>query len=363
MTFPSPVGGVSLTRDYAPSILFAALFGLLLPGFVYRLSNKHSRNWLIVGTFCVSIERVIVFSLRAAQVNNEQAAHSDVQSYMQMTFGVGVVSMAQDVVRLLRCLLVNTTYSSDDISEKWPSLADQSMVTQDQPRQRFWFRRYTDAATFLYLAAFASGTVAGSLYFRGTKSETIGDVVMKVRYVSSALALLLVVIIGWAALWSLRLPRIKQRGALLICTHALLLAITCTYRLSVLHNRTTSITSTSPGSLNTPSEKAEFYIFHVLPEWLSVVVLLVFNVREEIGTGVRGDWRRTDETPKQKAEREMKEQAKREREMKEAEKQSTKTDLRMVRLQTADSESLGENKSHPVRFFPKLYPKGLVSYV
>jgi len=132
---------------------------------------------------------------------------------------------------------------------------------------------------------------------------------MILRYVSTALALLLVLMVGSAATWARRLPRVKQRAASLICVHMLLLAITCTYRLSVMYHRTSSITSTSPGSLNTPSEKTIFYIFHILPEWLSAVVLLAFNVREEFGTGPCGDKRWRDETPQEKANRELNEQA------------------------------------------------------
>lgn len=53
--------------------------------------------------------------------------------------------------------------------------------------------------------------------------------------------------------------------------------------------KTTSLTSTGPGSLNDPASKATFYIFHAGPELLAAAVLLGVNVREMFGTGLTGD--------------------------------------------------------------------------
>jgi hypothetical protein len=64
-------------------------------------------------------------------------------------------------------------------------------------------------------------------------------------------------------------------------------------------NTTDSLQSTAPGSLNSHGDKAGFYIFHVLLEWLSIVLLFAFNSRQEFNTGLIGDWRYRDETPKE----------------------------------------------------------------
>jgi hypothetical protein len=55
-----------------------------------------------------------------------------------------------------------------------------------------------------------------------------------------------------------------------------------------MNNTTTSLASTAPGSLNTPGAKAAFYIFHIAPEWISVLLLLLFNLRDIFGIGVFG---------------------------------------------------------------------------
>jgi len=63
---------------------------------------------------------------------------------------------------------------------------------------------------------------------------------------------------------------------------------------------TTSLISTASGSQNTPAEKAAFYIFHIVPEWISVLILLSCNVRDIFGTGMFGDHRFRDETQREK---------------------------------------------------------------
>ena len=81
------------------------------------------------------------------------------------------------------------------------------------------------------------------------------------------------------------------------------------YRLSVMWITTTSLSVPSP--LNTPRSKAAFYIFHVLPEWLAILILFGNNVRKTFGTGFVGDRRLWDETEKEREER-LKKEAKQE---------------------------------------------------
>ena len=75
--------------------------------------------------------------------------------------------------------------------------------------------------------------------------------------------------------------------------------------------RTTSLSA--PSVLNTPGVKATFYIFHVLPEWVVILMLYGDNVRKIFGTGLVGDWRRVDETDKQREKREKQEAKRKER--------------------------------------------------
>lgn len=80
-----------------------------------------------------------------------------------------------------------------------------------------------------------------------------------------------------------------------------------------MHNATASLASRAPGSLNSRGAKAAFYVLHVLPEWLALAVLFGCNVRRVFGTGVAGDLRTRDDTPKQRERRERREEEARER--------------------------------------------------
>lgn len=72
-----------------------------------------------------------------------------------------------------------------------------------------------------------------------------------------------------------------------------------------MHYRVDSLTSPNP--LNKGTAKAAFYIFHVLPEWVSTLLLVGYNTRKTFGTGFLGDWRNKDETEKQRKKREARE--------------------------------------------------------
>ena len=56
-----------------------------------------------------------------------------------------------------------------------------------------------------------------------------------------------------------------------------------------MHNTVDSLLSRRHGSLSSPGEKALFYIFHMLPEWLACAILLGLNVRQIFATGPFGD--------------------------------------------------------------------------
>lgn len=57
MPFPSPIGGTFYPIDFAPSITFTILFGLLSPLVVYRAINRTSRSVLLIGTSIFTVEQ------------------------------------------------------------------------------------------------------------------------------------------------------------------------------------------------------------------------------------------------------------------------------------------------------------------
>jgi hypothetical protein len=60
-------------------------------------------------------------------------------------------------------------------------------------------------------------------------------------------------------------------------------------------------------------EKAGFYVFHIVPEWILSTIICGARTREIFNTGPNGDTRWRDETPEEKSKREKKEQDKKEK--------------------------------------------------
>ncbi|KAF8812921.1 hypothetical protein BYT27DRAFT_7158810 [Phlegmacium glaucopus] len=323
--FPAPVGGTALPADFAPSILFAILYACLVPLMLYRMIDRRSRCILLIGTIPFSVERVVIFALRAVQARNDQRRFSKgLATYMQISFGSGFIGIANDVVKLTRCLLVNATYGPETYPQSSAAASKGVIVppptddTPDQPRVRFWCRRVNDFLGLAFLAATVPGIIANSHYSRVFDSQKNADTTATNRIVSSAVAVALSFILICMGLWGyLKLPRVSRRGVKIIAMIYSLMASSAQiplimvgiYRLSVMQIKTTSLSA--PSVLNTPRAKAAFYVFHVLPEWLASLILFGVNIRKTLGTGMWGDWRRKDETEKERAMREKRE-AKRE---------------------------------------------------
>lgn len=72
-TFPVPVGGVPQPDDFAPSILFAILYGCLIPLAAYRLIRPESRNIVLLGTSFFSIERYVPLA-RSCEVHERRSS-------------------------------------------------------------------------------------------------------------------------------------------------------------------------------------------------------------------------------------------------------------------------------------------------
>ncbi|KAM5543027.1 hypothetical protein V8D89_003411 [Ganoderma adspersum] len=351
--FPSPVGGVPYPLDFAPSILFAVLYGLMLPVVVYRMVHPRSRNGVLIGTTVFSIERVVSYSLRAHAAYSARDGgriSEGLETYFQTTYSGGFLSIGQDLMQLFRALLVSSTLGGnmvalhdltpplvweaqtkarhadnedvpltagpsdrdDDDGDSgfrsgWPKAPASASMTsvgaelEDQPELRKSIRAWFAIPGLLSLAVAVMGIVAGSNYRGALDNGAHASLVRSLWYACDTVgAVLMVGIAATAALVFVKLPRVPRASLLWIIVLALLLATVGVYRITVLTHSTTSLFSTAPGGQNTPEEKAAFYVFHVAPEFLSAAVLMALNVRRVFGTGKWGD--HLTEDPKPKAE-------------------------------------------------------------
>ncbi|PIL33526.1 hypothetical protein GSI_04149 [Ganoderma sinense ZZ0214-1] len=112
--FPAPVGGIPDALDFAPSIVFATLYAVLVPVAIWRISHPRSRTTVLLGTTFFSIERVVSYSLRANAARDAAfRANEGIETYLQTTYSSGFIAIGQDLVNLLRALLVASTLGGD----------------------------------------------------------------------------------------------------------------------------------------------------------------------------------------------------------------------------------------------------------
>jgi hypothetical protein len=108
---------------------------------------------------------------------------------MQVSLGLGYIGISNDLVNLLRCLLLNPTYGSD-LYEESPAAASKEGVmkpppegTPDMKVTRFWVRRFTDMMNLLYIAATVTGIIANSNFAPGMDSQAMADRNQRLRLV------------------------------------------------------------------------------------------------------------------------------------------------------------------------------------
>lgn len=116
------------------------------------------------------MSRIVIFSLRIAQTQNADKRNSHgLATYMQLTIGMGYISIAQDLVNLIRALCVNATYGTNKFAESpaaasgWPTPQNK----EDLPRKRFWVRRFADMGTLAFIGTLVPGILANSHYSQG----------------------------------------------------------------------------------------------------------------------------------------------------------------------------------------------------
>ncbi|KAJ3504077.1 hypothetical protein NMY22_g18042 [Coprinellus aureogranulatus] len=169
--FPTPVGGLVLPSEFAACIIFCVLYGLLLPLVAYRIFNRRTRTFLLAGTISFSIERIVVFTLRALATQREGSQlSSSILKYQQTTFGLGFIGISNDIVNLLRCAIVNPTYGYERWDESPASTSKDTLFRtpepgeEDHPIQRKNMRSIAGCVSLSFLASQIPGIVAATMF-------------------------------------------------------------------------------------------------------------------------------------------------------------------------------------------------------
>jgi hypothetical protein len=252
MLIPALVGGITLRADLSGAISFATAFALLGTVFLWRLVDKRWRTLILIQPLLFAVERYylyfliffarakranrqVVFTLRAGMAAKPNTESSGLSKFMQVSFTLGYLNTADTVLKLIRTILVNTTNASGSAATTDHPLsvpsAPSSAPNVDEPRRRFWYRRWSDFLQTLYFAALVAGILATAhqseasesgpnlahqIERRDLYSASLRVLVQRAiypRYASSAIGLVFILLEVVTLLWASKtLPRIDQRA-------------------------------------------------------------------------------------------------------------------------------------------------------
>jgi hypothetical protein len=109
-----------------------------------------------------------MFSLRAALAAHPNTETTGLSEWMQIVLALGYLNLAEILLKLVRVVLVNSTKGTPASDSTSPSVSvDHSPHKKcsntpnvDDPRRRFWYRRWSEFLLMLYLIALVVGIVA-----------------------------------------------------------------------------------------------------------------------------------------------------------------------------------------------------------
>ncbi|KIO33956.1 hypothetical protein M407DRAFT_17220 [Tulasnella calospora MUT 4182] len=289
ISFVTPVGGFPTKADLIASIVFASVYGLAVAAFLWRLINSRTRVILpVLCTFLVSVEQIVVFSLRAnagAHPSSNLERDDFFLFYEQASFGISFALLGIDLTSLLRVSLVNTT------------LADERRGSFDQAERRKQYRRLSRLYRLLFAGVAVLGALAGVLHGAGVTPM----VIIVARYANAVFgALLLGALVIHLQRLRGRVMYLPGSSADLLTVFAGLLLVVPLYRITIIHNRTPLLPPnnvpdiTNQNALSSTLGKMCFYIFQITPEFIVAATLSVLDIRRAFNTGIHGDWRWSD---------------------------------------------------------------------
>ncbi|KAJ1305743.1 hypothetical protein OPQ81_010475 [Rhizoctonia solani] len=290
-----PVGGIPVSEDLAPSIVFAVLYVLLLPNIIYNFFIRKPRAWNVIqiSTVLFAVERIAWCIIRAVQAAHpEKRTSGGLMNYVQVTVALGFVGVSSETIKLLRCVLVHTTLPENGASK-------------DRRTARQYYRFFCLFFELAFLGATVPGIIAGGKYSSARFDQAKADQNVNLLIASSSVALALQAItVLIAIVAAFKVEEINRARCFELAGLTLLIMSAPIYRLCVLGIRTIDVFAPISSS-----SRVLFYIFHLAPEWICVSILLGTNVRARFGTGRWGDHElgeRQRDTRLRKAEEEAK---------------------------------------------------------
>lgn len=149
----------------------------------------------------VRIISVVIFGLRAEEARvPAKRTSNNLTIYMQTTLSIGYISIAADLLLLLRCLTTAATLSAartvnmftrspepglkplSSVGSTFPTTAQD--IIDERAKERKGYRDINGLLQLLYWIPFALGTVAGIMYIKAETDASKAQLVQQLRYVT-----------------------------------------------------------------------------------------------------------------------------------------------------------------------------------
>lgn len=135
---------------------------------------------------------MVAYTLRAtiAHGSDQRRENKGLSKYLQITLLLGWINIAQDMAKLLRTMIVNSTYPHPAKSNSYYPLmprqsaeSDESVgeVYPDEPHVRSRARRIGGLSALLYLTAIVLGIIAGIQSIAAINDEKKADLYQAMR--------------------------------------------------------------------------------------------------------------------------------------------------------------------------------------
>ncbi|KAL7414823.1 hypothetical protein BDY24DRAFT_440285 [Mrakia frigida] len=249
------LGGIPVSKDLAPSIIFCVLYGILGALWVYRMVKKETRSLLILKPGIFVQIRIVTLAIRAYMSQGNYATGLFIVELIFLT--VGVIAILDP---LIQCF-------NSHIHPFQPSDAAES----SENANRNWLEHVANILRLLVLAVLVTGIVTGSLS-SGAISDPNGSgaqTVHTLRTVNYILSLVILVVLIAATVYAQRRypAHLDQNKSLFIILTSLVLVVPSAYKIATLDWADPSSWAHSSSA---------FFVLVITFEFIATALLLIF---------------------------------------------------------------------------------------
>ncbi|EJU04450.1 hypothetical protein DACRYDRAFT_14519 [Dacryopinax primogenitus] len=227
-SLPNISGGIPTSPDFAPSILFCLLYGILLPPCIWRTYTYRKPGrlmWTFIRLIFFALMRIATFGLRVSEAHSASLPNNPVPNLgtfiaEQVLLGIGFIILADLMIELLK-------------SHMWRTDVPPAGETRwAHPAGHHVLKRIVRIMHLALIVAIALGIAAAAQYSSAINSPSIASEVQTLRIVSVALCLAVCALLILVSLLLLTHPSLGLSHTIYLLVINCILVIIPSYRVS-----------------------------------------------------------------------------------------------------------------------------------